>query len=100
MRTQVVTLKHGFKVAGEYLKDVVLREPRVSDMIQAENLVPNGGNIAFRTALLATCIDKVDGSDLPVTVAMIGELKLGDYNILVEAFGQLEAEGEDEAKKE
>ena len=46
MRTQVVTLKHGFKVGGEYLKDVVLREPCVGDMIKAESLMPaNGGSI-------------------------------------------------------
>ena len=101
MRTQVVTLKHGFKVGGEYLRDVVLREPCVGDMIKAESLLPaNGGSIAFRSALVATCIEKLDGADFPVTVAMVGELKLADYNILIDALGQLEADGVDEAKKE
>lgn len=100
MRTQIITLKHGFKVGNDYLKDVVLREPRVSDMIKAEGMVPNGGFISFRSALLAACIEKLDGSDLPVTVAMIGDLKLSDYNALVDALGKLEADGEQDAKKE
>ena len=100
MRTQIITLKHGFQVGGQKLVDIVMREPVVADMMAAERMAGNGGNIAFRSALIATCIDKVDGFDAPVTLNMIGELKLADYNLLVDGLSELEEEGEAEAKKE
>ena len=40
MRTQLVTLKLGFKVNEQRLKDVVLREPTVADYIAAEVNAP------------------------------------------------------------
>ena len=100
MRTQIITLKHGFQVGGQKLVDIVMREPVVADMMAAERMAGNGGNIAVRSALIATCIEKVDGFDAPVTLNMIGELKLADYNLLVDGLSELEEEGEAEAKKE
>ena len=100
MRTQLVTLKRGIKVGDEYYKDVVLREPIVEDMINAEQAAKSRGEIAFRTALLSVCIERVDGCDVPLTPKMLSQIDLNDYNQLLDVFEELQKQGDEDAKKD
>ena len=100
MRTQLVTLKRGIKVGDEYHKDLVLREPIVEDMITAERIATGEGQIAFRTALLSVCIERVEGCDVPLTPKMLSKISLSDYNCLLDEFDELQKEGEEDAKKD
>ena len=100
MRTQLVTLKRGIKVGDEYYKDVVLREPIVEDMINAEQIAVGRGEIAFRTAMLCVCIDRVDGCDVPLTPKMLSQIDLPDYNQLLDVFEALQKQGDEDAKKD
>lgn len=100
MRTQLVILKRGIKVGDQFYKDVVLREPIVEDMINAEQVAKGGGQIAFRTALLSVCIDRVDGCDVPLTPKMLSQIDLPDYNQLLDVFDELQKQGDEDAKKD
>ena len=70
MRTQLVTLKLGFKVNEQRLKDVVLREPTVADYIAAEVNAPVYRQYAFKVALISRLIEKLEGFDGEVTMGM------------------------------
>ena len=93
MRTQIITLKKGFKVGDQYHKDVVLREANLGDMMAAENDAPAYNPISFKAALICRCIEKVDGVDVPVSIGMMQELSPTDWNILARGFDGLEEAG-------
>ena len=85
MRTQLVTLKLGFKVNEQRLKDVVLREPTVADYIAAEVNAPVYRQYAFKVALISRLIEKLEGFDGEVTMGMMKELKPVDVARLSDA---------------
>ena len=88
MRTQLVTLKLGFKVNEQRLKDVVLREPTVADYIAAEVNAPVYRQYAFKVALISRLIEKLEGFDGEVTMGMMKELKPVDVARLSDALDQ------------
>lgn len=96
MRTQLVTLKLGFKVNEQQLKDVVLREPTVADYIAAEVNAPVYRQYAFKVALISRLIEKLEGFDGEVTMGMMKELKPVDVARLSDALTQLEEGDEGE----
>lgn len=85
MRTQLATLKLGFKVNEQRLKDVVLREPTVADYIAAEVNAPVYRQYAFKVALISRLIEKLEGFDGEVTMGMMKELKPVDVARLSDA---------------
>ena len=101
LRSQVIELSNGFQVDGNFFKTVTIREPRVSDLLNAEEEMPaNGKTVAFRTALIAACIDKVDGYDGMVTFKMVAGLSIVDFNALTDALAELEDQGSRDTKKD
>ncbi|ORF03605.1 hypothetical protein BGI05_05165 [Snodgrassella alvi] len=101
MRSILVELKHGFSIGDQTYKTLTLRQPRVADLIQAEqDISSKGGDIAFRAALIAICIERVADWDGVVTTKMISDLALTDYSILLEAFTGLDEEETQETKKD
>lgn len=101
MRCQVVELGEGFEINGEFFKTVTLREPRVADMLTAEQEAPeNGKSLAFRAALIAACIEKVEGYDGMVTFKMIAGLSLTDFDLLLSTQSNLDEKGAKETKKD
>ena len=90
MRTQLVSLRHGFLVGGQRLKDVVLREPTVSDYIAAEVDAPVYRQYAFKVALISRLIEKLEGFDGKVTMGMMKELKPADVGLLADGLTKLE----------
>ncbi|MCX8749245.1 phage tail assembly protein [Snodgrassella sp. B3088] len=101
MRSVLVELKQGFKIGDQMLKTLTLRQPRVADLIAAEQTIPaNGKEIAFRAALIAVCIENLDGYDGVVTQKMVTELSINDYAILFDALNTLENEETEETKKD
>lgn len=93
MRTQIVTLKKGFKLGEHYYKDVVLREANLGDLMAAESDAPAYNPISFKAALICRCIEKVEGVDVPITIGMMRELTPTDWNILSKGYDDLEQVG-------
>lgn len=95
LATVTVSLKHGILFQGRLLTQVVLREPLLEDLVEAEGeahstLTP----LAFRRALVARQIVSLDGQALPVTPAMLSQLKTGDWNRLALGLNEAEQLGE------
>lgn len=76
------TLKHGFKVGEELLKDVVLREAGTGDLFDAERDAPYGNPLAYNGALMARQLVRAGTFQGPFTLGMIRKLKPVDYAIL------------------
>ena len=93
--TVPVPLKHGIPIAGKRAKNVVIREPLLDDMIAAETEATQFSPLAFRRALIARQIISIDGdTDTPVTPKMLGQLRPGDWQRLVNGLNQAEQLGE------
>ncbi|WP_274570670.1 phage tail assembly protein [Neisseria leonii] len=93
MRTQVITLKHGFSVGGKAYQDVVLRAPNLGDLMAAEDDAPAYNPISFKVALCCRCIEKLEGADVPVTMGMMRALQPADWQILSKAMDDWDQEG-------
>ncbi|WP_054285115.1 phage tail assembly protein [Gulbenkiania mobilis] len=97
--SQLVTvtahLTHGIPIAGKRAKTVVIREPLLEDMIAAETEATQFSPLAFRRALVARQIVSIDGdTDTPVTPKMLGQLRPGDWQRLVNGLNEAEQLGE------
>ena len=93
--TVSASLKHGIPIAGKRAKNIVIREPLLDDMIAAETEATQFSPLAFRRALVARQIVSIDGdTDTPVTPKMLGQLRPGDWQRLVNGLNQAEQLGE------
>ncbi|EEG08226.1 hypothetical protein [Pseudogulbenkiania ferrooxidans] len=100
LKTVTVTLTHGIPFKGRNLKTVVLREPMLDDMIEAEAEANSTFSpLAYRRALVAHQIVSLDGEAIPVTPGML-KVRNGDWQKLVAGLNEAERLGEASAAAE
>lgn len=98
--TVTVTLTHGIPFKDRKLKKVVLREPLLDDLIEAETEANSVfAPIAHRRALVARQIVSLDDEVIPVTPNML-KLRQGDWNKLTAGLNEAERLGEASAAAE
>ncbi|AXF86772.1 hypothetical protein DTO96_102528 [Ephemeroptericola cinctiostellae] len=99
--SHVVTLKKGLPIKGNRHTTLTLREPFVDDLVavEADGVMAYQSN-TFRRALIARCIENVDGFAGDITPSMLGRLSMTDWNILQRGFDVAEEEGKPEAASE
>ncbi|WP_024303327.1 phage tail assembly protein [Pseudogulbenkiania sp. MAI-1] len=101
LKTVTVVLTHGVPLKNSSAKTVVLREPLLEDMIEAESDAAAAFSpLAFRRALVARQIVSLDGDALPVTPGMLNKLRPSDWNKLVAGLNEAEQLGEASAAAE
>lgn len=96
MSTKTITLKKGITFQGRSLLKVTLRAPSLGDMMDAEADATIANPVSYRTALLARVIEQADDFTGPFTMKMLRGISPTDYNLLANALGEFDAEGEDD----
>jgi phage FluMu protein gp41 len=86
-------LKHGFIIGGETYKRFELKEATTRDLLATEADSSIDKPLNFDAALLCRQLT-IEGFDGAVAPAMIGKLKVADFNILRQKQRELERLGE------
>lgn len=94
--TKTGTLKHGLKVGDQVHKEFELREATTGDMFAAEAEADSSRPLSYRGALVCQQLVRIGTFTGPFTLNTIGKLKVADFNILIAAQRDLDAEGEGE----
>jgi len=94
MQTITGQLKYGLSLNGETHKDFELREATAADLFAAEDEVSTDSPLKFNAALLCRQITRLGTFDAPITVSLLGKLKVTDFNILRTKQLELEKLGE------
>ncbi len=93
MQTVTGAFVFGMKVGEKTHTDFEIREPLVSDMVDAETEAPPTDLHAFNVQLLCRVLVRVGDFTGPFTPAMLMRLKRHDYNALMQGVIQADALG-------
>lgn len=87
-------LKHGLKIGDAVCKHFTLQEAITADLLAAEDTASIQQALGFSAALLARQLVSIDEFDGPFTPGMLGQLRVGDFNILRAAQLEIDKAGE------
>lgn len=97
MKTLKIILPNGITIEGVSHKEVELREPLVNDMCDSENDADPRQIHSFNVALLSRIITRAGTFTGAITPNMLKQIRRADYNALVSALLEVEAQGEDQS---
>lgn len=85
----------GMEISGVVHKDFDIRQPLVSDMVEAETDADPRQIHAFNVELLARVVTRVGTFNGPFTPNMFLKLKRSDYNTFISAMLEADKLGEE-----